>query len=160
MKSAFRRTFQVALTTFVATATMGVFATSASAAPGDNTWISNRDGMCITVTGGGNVYGTSQCGWGNRAQLWERVGSQIKLAYTNICLDSDASGARGWTGHVYWGECNGGNFQNWDYVDAGGGWVDVRDRETKLFLVIHQDGIVDTHIDGNSNGPLSFYGGE
>ncbi|WP_159025078.1 hypothetical protein [Streptomyces sp. MUSC 125] len=158
MKRTLKRTLQVALTTFVATATMGVFATSASA--GDNTWISNKAGFCITASGGGTTYGTL-CGWGNRGQLWDRVGSQIKLAYTNECLDSDRHGI---TGNVYWGQCNGGNFQNWDYVDVGGGWVTVQERETKLYLVMTPQwgtGIQKVWTsDRNDDYAWSFYGGE
>ncbi|MEU9455795.1 ricin-type beta-trefoil lectin domain protein [Streptomyces sp. NPDC048277] len=161
MKRTFRRTLQVALTTFIAAATMGVFATSAYA--GDNTWITDKDGRCITITGGGNLYG-ARCGWGNQGQLWDRVGSQIKHAYSNQCLDSD-KGPWGY-GNVYWGECNGGNYQNWDYFDEDGGWVHVQDRETKLWL--------NWNIDSSANYTLwtapentrygstfwNFYGGE
>ncbi|RPE39149.1 hypothetical protein EDD90_2117 [Streptomyces sp. Ag109_O5-1] len=156
MKRAFKRTLQVALTTFVATATMGVFATSAYA--GDNTWISDNSGRCITIIGGGNLRG-DQCSWGNKGQLWERDGSQIKHAYSNQCLDSN------WQGQVYWGECNGGNFQNWDYFDESGGWVRVQDAETKLWLkwcaVSSSGGYLPCTISRSDYSYFwSFYGGE
>ncbi|RPE39176.1 hypothetical protein EDD90_2150 [Streptomyces sp. Ag109_O5-1] len=91
MKQTFKRTPQVALTTFVATATMGVFATSASA--GDNTWIRQQDfGICISSGANGYVYGNRSCNYGDTSQLWDRVGSTIKRAYTNRCLDSNDYG--------------------------------------------------------------------
>ncbi|MFJ9562755.1 RICIN domain-containing protein [Streptomyces fuscichromogenes] len=149
MKKVFKRSLQVALTTFVTTATMGVFATGASAS--ENTWIKGND-LCITTQGGSGIV-SDVCRSGDRTQLWDRAGSQIKKAYTNQCLDSDRNG------NVYYQECNGGNFQNWDYEDAGSGLVRVKDRETGRYLVAV--GVnVSTQPSASQASYWQFYGGE
>ncbi|WP_416970208.1 RICIN domain-containing protein [Streptomyces sp. 4F14] len=102
-----------------------LFAPTASAS--NNTWIrSSTTGYCITSASDGSVSGQT-CRFGDRSQLWDRVGSQIKRAYTNQCLDSNANG------NVYWLECNGGNYQNWDYQTSGQ-YILAKNRQTGNWL--------------------------
>ncbi|MDX3387428.1 ricin-type beta-trefoil lectin domain protein [Streptomyces niveiscabiei] len=102
-----------------------LFAPTASAA--GNTWIrSSTTGYCITAAPNGSVSGQA-CRSGDLTQLWARVGSQIKRAYANQCLDSNANG------NVYWLECNGGNYQNWDYQTSGQ-YILAKNRQTGNWL--------------------------
>ncbi|MFJ9562779.1 RICIN domain-containing protein [Streptomyces fuscichromogenes] len=152
MKQISKRTLRVALTTFVATATMGVFATSASA--GDNTWIRQRDfGICIASGANGYVHGSSFCNNNDSSQLWDRVGSTIKRAYTNQCLDSNDNG------DVYYLECNGGDYQNWNYLSINSyGDALVQDRATGKYLYVNTG---TNNIATSDNGYWwSFYGGQ
>ncbi|WP_217214015.1 ricin-type beta-trefoil lectin domain protein [Streptomyces sp. AC550_RSS872] len=116
MNRAFKRTLQVTLAAaVVAGLNVGLLSTSASAA--GNTWIrGSKSGRCLEANNNADKVWAAPCDWGKGAQLWSRVGSQIKRAYTNQCLDSD------FNGDVYWMECNGGDYQKWEYRDAGNGY--------------------------------------
>lgn len=150
-----KRVFRIALATAVVSAGMGAFATSASAS--DNTWINNYSvsGDCIKAAADpGEPVIEAGCDYNDLSELWSRQGQLIKRAYADQCLDSNADGK------VYWLQCNGGDYQRWDYVDAGNGSVTVRDLATQKYLVMDEGGI--RTIDGpvNDLGFWYFYGGD
>ncbi|MFI7501759.1 RICIN domain-containing protein [Streptomyces sp. NPDC049687] len=125
MKYALKRTLQVGVATVVASVlNAGLFAQSASAA--ENTWIRNLGtGDCVTALTWSSSPRGSSCTFGDRSQLWDRRGSNIVKAYTNQCLDSN------YNGDVYWIECNGGNYQNWQYESGNR----VKNAQTGRYLV-------------------------
>ncbi|MEU9448481.1 ricin-type beta-trefoil lectin domain protein [Streptomyces sp. NPDC048277] len=132
----------------------GLFAPTASAT-GDNTYVKDYwYGRCITGNSNLSV-SFIPCGQDYENQLWDRVGANIVKAYTHQCLDSNSSG------DVYYLECNGGNYQNWDYTDAGNGYVYVQDRQTGRWLNAHlaNDGTTYVTTDSSSTSKWSFYGG-
>lgn len=129
----FKRIVQVGLAAaLVSGMNVGLGASHASAA--GNTWIQGwLSGKCLEANNNADKVWAANCQWNNRAQLWSRSGAQIKRAYTNQCLDSN------WAGDVYWGECNGGNFQNWDLRTGGTNtWYEFRNMETDRFLTFKE----------------------
>lgn len=152
MNQVFKRAYRAAVVTGIASAaTVGIFASTASAA--ENTWIQDRGqsgAKCITSKPGGGV-AREDCRFGDRSQLWDRTGSQIKRAYTNQCLDSNDAG------HVYWLECNGGNYQNWDYPNYGGGYVYIQNRQTGKYINLNGSGLT---ASAAQLSPFRFFGGE
>ncbi|WP_162467350.1 RICIN domain-containing protein [Streptomyces cavernae] len=150
MNQTFRRLSRGALTAVAASAVvMGPTASSASAA--ENTWIRNLNtGECVTAIAPSSARGLG-CTFGDRSQLWDRRGSSIVKAYTNQCLDSN------YDGHVYWIECNGGNYQNWRYSGNR-----VQNAQTGMWL-IQQPGSGWIHTNSNANAnnnTWEFSGGE
>ncbi|GEC10194.1 hypothetical protein SSP24_78490 [Streptomyces spinoverrucosus] len=150
MKHALKRTLQVGLATVVASViNAGLLTQSAHAA--ENTWIKNLEtGNCITTITWSDAPRVEDCRFGDRSQLWDRVGSTIRKAYTNQCLDSNYSG------NVYWIECNGGNYQNWRYLSGNR----VQNAQTGMYLGVQPGyGWVITHSSPTLN-EWEFFGGE
>ncbi|MDX2937015.1 RICIN domain-containing protein [Streptomyces ipomoeae] len=158
-----KRIFMVTLATIAASvANAALFAPTASAT--ENTWIrmdySVGQDRCITAKtaelspGRWDVVG-EDCRFGDRNQLWDRRGAEIVKAYTNQCLDSNAAG------DVYYMQCNGGNYQKWDYIQASNG-TKVRNVATGMYLYTDEFGwFVTTQSDGSGRGgSWSFSGGE
>ncbi|MFI2432045.1 RICIN domain-containing protein [Streptomyces sp. NPDC018693] len=153
MARGFKQAFRAAVVTGMASAaTVGLFAPTASAT--ENTWIMDRsrNNLCMTAKSGGAV-ARENCRFGDLSQLWDRTGARIKRAYSNQCLDSNNAG------HVYWLECNGGNYQNWDYNRAVDGWVYVKNRQTGRSLVLNGSGYM-TLPQRFQDSPFRFFGGE
>jgi hypothetical protein len=151
MNNTLKRTLQVSLATAVATVVnAGFFAQSASAT--NNTWIRNLDSnTCLTAVNWSSTPRGNGCTFGDRSQLWDRRGSTIVKAYTNQCLDSNEAG------HVYWIECNGGNYQNWRYLSGNR----VQNAQTGRYLAQQpgSDWIV-AGTAGSVNSRWEFFGGE
>lgn len=107
---------------------------SAASARGENTWIRTVESvaghhLCVTTTRNQLSPGRWEadvryCFNGARDQLWDRQGANIKLIDTNQCLDSNGAG------QVYYMECNGGDYQKWNYHANG----QVTNRATGRYL--------------------------
>ncbi|MEV5843687.1 hypothetical protein AB0M32_17170 [Streptomyces sp. NPDC051985] len=145
MKSTLKKALQFATVAAAAMAVNAGFLTPAAsgADAGGNTYISDYwFGRCITQNPNGDIT-LELCVNSNR---WNRAGSNIVKAYTAQCLDSN------YAGDVYWLECNGGNYQNWNYFDGGNGYVYVQNRQTGRWLtsyLIDSSNQVDVRTDSS-----------
>ncbi|WP_036530334.1 ricin-type beta-trefoil lectin domain protein [Nocardia sp. CNY236] len=111
MSHVFKRVLQTASIAFTTSVFMaGLSAPNAFAAENENTWMKNLwSGECATALDNGSVFSRG-CKSGNLAQLWDRRDDRtIRRAFSEQCLDSNSDG------HVYWLQCNGGNYQKWLY---------------------------------------------
>ncbi|WP_413802147.1 RICIN domain-containing protein [Streptomyces iranensis] len=124
-----------------------VFAADASAA--NNTFIRNLSyNQCIASFNHHAALTAKYCRPGNPLYLWDRRGATIRMANTNICLDSNSAG------DVYMMECNGGAYQKWTY--PAGNYV--RNVKTGKYLTQHGPAI--EAWNGKSNaGKWKFFGG-
>ncbi|MFF7266714.1 ricin-type beta-trefoil lectin domain protein [Streptomyces sp. NPDC008159] len=159
-----KRIFMVALATIAASAAnAALFAPTASAT--ENTWIkmdySVGADRCITakstvLSSGRWDVAVEGCRFGDRNQLWDRRGAEIVKAYTNQCLDSNAAG------EVYYMQCNGGNYQKWEYRQDSAG-TRARNVATGKYLCAADEFAWDviTQSDGSFRQcAWSFSGGE
>ncbi|WP_413798944.1 RICIN domain-containing protein [Streptomyces iranensis] len=130
-----------------ATTTVGLFASDASAA--NNTFIRNLSyNQCIASLNNHAGLTAKYCRSGNPLHLWDRRGATIRMAHTNICLDSNSAG------DVYIRGCNGGKYQKWTY--PAGNYV--RNAKTGKYLTQHGPAI--EAWGGKSNaGKWKFSGG-
>ncbi|NNN31364.1 hypothetical protein HLK59_13490 [Streptomyces sp. S3(2020)] len=152
MKRKFGRAARVALAVVVACGVnVGLLATSASAS--ENTWIRSRDyGYCLHA-GDNGIVGADGCTYGDPTELWDRSGSFIKLAYTNLCLSNF-----GWG--VYWVACVDSPYQRWAYhsPDSWGNVVVQNQGSAQYLNYDPYTGIISTQRDIHQY--WGFSGGE